>query len=110
MVLELGALICFSHFNNPTRAGICVEIPGAAHAGVKWPTPTPDIRLLLPSGITVSGIESWVMNPSTLGARYIYEIGVTQGDTLGRGDFPQLDFTGTEIIWLQINCESVGGF
>ena len=33
-VLELGALICFSHFNNPTRAGICVEIPGAAHAGV----------------------------------------------------------------------------
>ena len=33
-VLEFGALICFSHFNNPTRAGICVEVPGAAHAGV----------------------------------------------------------------------------
>jgi len=45
-----------------------------------------------------------------LAEKHIYEIGVTQGDTLGWGDFPQLDFTGTEIIWLQINCESVGGF
>ena len=28
------------------------------------------------------------MNPSTLGARYIYEIGDTQGDMLGWSDFP----------------------
>ena len=32
--LELRALICCYHFNNPTRAGIYVEIPGAAQAGV----------------------------------------------------------------------------
>ena len=66
----------------------------------QWPTPTPDTLLLLPSGITVSGIESWVMNPSTLGARYIYEIGDTQGNMLGWGDFPQRDFTDTDNIWL----------
>jgi len=39
------------------------------------------------------------MNPSTLGARYIYETGVTLGDMLGWGDFPQIDFTDTENIW-----------
>ena len=65
----------------------------------QWPTPTPDTRLLLPSGITVTGIESWVMNPSILGVRYIYETGVTLGDMLGWGDFPQIDFTDTDNIW-----------
>ena len=76
----------------------------------QWPTPTPDTRLLLPSGITVSGIESWVMNPSTLGARYIYEIGDTLGDMLAWGDCPQIDFTGTKSICLYINRNDNEGY
>ena len=36
------------------------EMPGELVAGRLDSTPTPDTLLLLPSGITVSGVESWI--------------------------------------------------
>ena len=50
------------------------------------------------------------MNPSTLGARYIYEIGDTLGDMLAWGDCPQIDFTGTKNICLYINRNDNEGY
>ena len=39
---------------------VSTEIPGELVAGRMDSTPTPDTLLLLPSGIRVSGVESWV--------------------------------------------------
>ena len=54
-----AAFLPLFNLDEPVRAGEVV-LATSLTAGALDSTPTPDTLLLLPSGISVSGIESWV--------------------------------------------------